>query len=915
MPDFRLPPLNAGERLYRACLHCYPASFRRAFAQDLIESFRDERRDAAHNAITATAFWLETLHDVVTQGLAERVATAARLLTSRQSAEDSSMSALPQALSATELRIAMRRLRRAPGFVAATVVVLALAIGATTAVFSVVDGVLLRPLRYPHPEQLVAITHTAQLDRVTSVDQSAAGLLYYQEHARALQASGGWRDRDVNVSPPPDLPGPAERISGAMVTAGLFDVLGVRPAIGRTFRAGEDRPGAAPVVVLSNRLWRRYYNSNPAAVGKLITIDGVLREIVGVMPRGFRFIKSAPELWYPLTIDPATANVADFDYRSVARLRPRQTIESARADLARILPNAIDEFPADVPHAMWERADVQPVVTPLRDYIVGELSRVLWILFGSVSLVLIIACANIASLLLVRAEGRRLELAVRGALGSGLSGMMATTLSESLVLAAAGGALGLAVANGAVLVFRRAAGDLSMPRLSEVTVDARTLGFAAGVTALCALMVGIIPMLRARGIVVGLVLREASRGGTAGATRQRTRSALVVAQIALGLVLVAASALLARSFFRLHDVQPGFRAAGVVTARFVVPAATYPTRASVELIEARIVEAVRSIPGVHAASLTDWVPLSDDQNRSVFTVEDHPLPPGVIPGMHSRIAVDGDYFRTMNIPLIAGRSFDPIDPAHPSHDAIVSRSFAERFWHGASPLGKRLHPGIAGEWFTIVGEVGDAHYDGLDKPVNEVVYLPIGTDAAAQFGIPRQVALVVDAGSQTTNIAATLRDAVRALDPALPTYDMHSMSAVVEAATAGARLTLALLFAASALALVLGAVGVYGVMSYAVSLRQREIGVRIALGAEPREVRRMISRQGIRLAIVGVVIGLGCAVAVTRVLRGLLFEISPTDPTTLAGTCVALMAIALLATWVPARRAAAIDPAEALRRD
>lgn len=913
MPDFRLPPLNVGERVYRACLHCYPARFRREFAQDLIETFRDERRQAIGGGMPAAAFWMESLQDVITQGLAERVAASARALSSRQLAEDSLMFAFPKALSLGEIRIAARRLRRAPGFVAATTLVLALAIGATTAVFSVLNGVLLRPLSYPAPEQLIAITHTAQVDGVTSVDQSAGGLIFYQEHARTLQASGGWRDRDVNVSPPVGDPGPAERISGAMVTANLFDVLGVPASIGRTFRPGEDRPGAAPVVLLSNRLWRRYFRSDPSAIGRVIEVDGISRRIVGVMPRGFTFIKSAPELWFPMTLDPATANVADFNYRSVARLRPGETMASARADLARILPSIVDEFPTGVPRAMWERAHVEPVITPLRDYIVGDVSSVLWILFGSMALVLVIACANVASLLLVRAEGQRHELAVRGALGAGLTGMMATSLCESLLLAVIGGAFGIACAELAVRAMILAGGGLAIPRIAQVAVDGRVLAFAMATTALCAIVVGILPMLRARRVPVGIVLREASRGGTASMARQRARSALVIAQIAFGLVLVASSALLARSFLRLRDVQPGFRSDGVITARLVLPSATYATRAAVALAEQRILDAVRAIPGVRAASLTDWVPLTDDQNTAIITVEDHPLPPGTVPGVHSTMTVDRDYFSAMGIPMLAGRTLDAIDPTHPSHDVVVSRSFANRFWPSESALGKRIHPGISGPWFTIVGVAGDAHYDGLDKPVNEAVYLPIVVDSAAQTGIPRHVALVVAAGAHAVTVAPALRRVVRGVDPSVPTFDERTLSNIVSRATAGARVTLALLLSASVLALVLGAVGVYGVMSYAVSLRQREIGVRIALGAEPREVRWMISRQGLRLALAGVGIGLALAITITRVLRGLLFGTSPTDPITLAFTCVVLLATGVAASWLPARRAAAIDPAEALR--
>jgi putative ABC transport system permease protein len=914
MTDFRVPRLNAGERLYRACLYLYPANFRRAFARDCVETFRDARRGAARDGRTA-AFWIETLHDVMAQGLTERCAAAVRALMDRRCNEESVMKNLLNALRVSELRHAVRRLGRTRAFVAATIMVLALGIGATTAAFSVVNGILLRPLSYPEPDRLVELTHTAQVDGVTSVDQSAAGLLYYQEHARELAASGGWQDRDVNVSRPPENPGPAERISGALTTANLFDVLGVRPAIGRSFRAGEDRPGATPVVILSNRLWRRLFHSDPAAVGKLIEIDGVQRQIVGIMPRGFTFIRSAPELWYPVTLDRATASISDFPFRSVARLRAGETIESARTDLAGILPRIVDEFPSGVPPAMWQRAHVQPVLTPLRDYVVGDVWRLLWILLGSVSLVLVIACANVASLLIVRAESRQLELAVRGALGSGLAGLMATTLSESLVLGAAGGILGITAAEFAVRWANAYAANLPIPRLEQISVDYRVFAFGVGLAGLCALVVGAIPMLRARRIPIAIVLREAGRAGTGHGTRQHTRNALVVAQVALGLVLVTASALFARSFMQLRHVEPGFRSDGIVTARLVLPTTTYPTRRSVALMERRLLEAVRAVPGIHAASLTDWVPLTDDQNSAVIAVEDHPAAPGVVPGVRPVMTVDGSYFTTMGIPLFAGRTFEPLDPEHRSHEAVVTHAFTERFWPGGSALGKRIRLGLSGAWFTIVGEAADAHYDALDKPMSESVYLPFAAaDSDTQMGVPRHVALVVDAGTDAPNVAAAIRQAVRTLDPELPTFDERSLTTIVFGATARARVTLILLVLASALALGLGGVGMYGVMSYTVTLRQREIGVRIALGAQPSEVYLMIARQGLRLGLAGVGIGLVSALAVTRVLRGLLFGISPTDPLTLGGTCVVLIAITFVASLVPARRAASIDPADALRR-
>ena len=915
MADFRMPPLNGGERLYRALLHLYPARFRRAFKQELIETFRDQRRAAAQCNVSTAAFWIAVLRDVVAQGMAERIATIGRPFQRQHDHEGSLMAAFSGSLRVAELRVALRRLRRAPSFAITTTLVLALGVGATTAIFSIVNGVILRPLPYHDPERLVEITHTLQIAGITTADQSEAGLLFYQRHATAFDGIAGWRDRDVNVSPPADDPGTPARVSAAMVTANIFDVLGIRPELGRDFHTGEDRVNTPPVAMLSHRLWKRLFRGDRSVIGKPMLIDGVSREIIGVMPPDFVFVHSAPDVWYPIPLDPATALATSFNYRSIARLRPAETPTLARADLARILPHLLEEFPSDVPPAMWASAHIEPMVTPLREFLVGDTAHLLWIILGSVSLVLIIACANVASLFLVRGESRQHELAVRGALGSGTAGMMTQPLSEAIILAFSGGALGLVLAEIGVRVAKAAGGDVGLPRLDELSIDGSVVLFAFGLSLVCAIFVSLVPVLRARRIPLALVLREAGRSGMIGGARQRLRSALVVAQVALALILVASSGLLARSFARLRDVRPGFEPNGLIMARVVLPPASYKTNASVVQRDNQLLEQVRALPGVRAASLSDLAPLTPDANTTVVTVEDHPLPPNTVPRVHTVVTIDGEYFRTMHIQLLAGRSFPTADAAHPLTEAIVSHAFAVRYWPTGSPIGKRIRAGIAGPWLTIVGEASDVHYDALDKPMSEAVYYPMVLPDTVQNGVPRYITLFVDAKDHEAGVAALVRNTVHALDRSLPTYDEHPLTEIVAAATARARVTLALLASASALALLLGALGVYGVMAYTVSLRQREIGVRLALGAAPRTVSGMISRQGLRLGILGVTIGLMGALATTRLLRGLLYEVSPTDPVALGGTCVALLIIAALASWVPARRAAAIDPLEALRRD
>jgi putative ABC transport system permease protein len=914
MADFRLPPLNVGERLYRALLHLYPARFRDAFDRDLIEAFRDQRRDASERRVPRPLFALTIVHDLLTQALAERASSAWSMLRRHPAPDrEKPMMNRPQrALTLADVRYAVRRLLRVPSFTITTVFVLALGVGATTAVFSVVNGVLLRPLPYPHPDRLVALTHSIEVSGVPEADQSEGTLLFYQEHATAFTGIGAWRDQSVNLELVDGRVGVAERVTAAQVTSNLLEVLGVPPVLGRDFRRDEDRVGATPVVILSHDFWQRHFSGERSAIGKRIVADGISREIVGVMPQGFVFPRSAPELWTPMPFDPAHAQVASFNYRSIGRLRDDATVASARADLAHVLPGLLDEYPGDIPRAMWDKANVRPLIAPLLDSLVGDVSSLLWILLGSVGLVLLIACANVANLFLVRGEARQLELAVRGALGSGVAGIVAQCLSESLVLAVAGGVIGVLFALVGVSWATGWADKMDVPRLEQVSIDGRVLAFALVVCALSTLLVSLIPLLRARRVPIAIVLRESGRGSTAGAERQRTRSALVVAQVALALVLIAGSGLLARSFTRLRNVQPGFDGRDVSITRLALSATTYPTGDSRMQLYGRLIEQVRALPGVREVAIGDWVPLTSDHNDVVVQVEDHPLPPNALPADHYVATVDPNYFKTMGIPLLAGQTLESPYSGRRSFGVVVSKAFADRYWPGGSALGKKIRPAISGPWFTVIGEVGNVHFAALNKPAEDAIYGPMLPSDTMSAATPAFVTLIVRTeGPQ--DLSLPIRNIVHALDPALPTYGQGPLSSVIAAASSRARVTVLLLVVASTLALILGAVGLYGVLAYGVSLRQREIGVRIVLGAPPGQVSWMVSRQALGLALAGIVIGIGIALAATRLLSGLLYDVSPTDPLTLGATCIGLLVMAGLASWIPARRAAAVDPSEALR--
>lgn len=787
----------------------------------------------------------------------------------------------------SELRFAARRLRRARSFAAAVVLVLALGVGATTAVFSLVHGILLEPLPFPEPDRLVRLTHTVRDAGVATVDQSDASVILYQTAARAFEGVAAWRfDNGVLGASVRDQT--AVRVRGARVTSNFFDVLGVQPALGRGFAPGEDRGGANHVVVLSHRIWQERLNGDPNAVGRQVVVNDVPRTIVGIMPRRFAYPANHVELWLPLARQPQDSRT--FDLVGIGRLKHAVSAASARADLARVLGAS--------PLATSQPSDIVAQVQPLRDSIVGPVSRLLWLVFGSVLLVLVVACTNAAGLVLVRAERMQLELAVRGALGSDLKGILALTLSESVLLGALGGGAGVLLAGLATSAARSAGSALSLPRLEEVGVDARVLAFALAITVTCALALSVVPLLRARSTSLAQLLRGAAVGPAGARSHSATRHALVVAQIALGVVLVAVSGLMTRSVLRLSAVRPGFDPDHVVTSSVLLPFARYEAASRLDFFEALVREA-KTIPGARDVALTDWVPLSGNRGDMAVEVEAHPSPVN-----HAVTSVEGSYFEALRIPLLRGRTFGARDAAHPSDEVLVSRAFAAWYWPDASPLGKRVRP-VGGRWHVVVGEVGDVHYDALDKPARPMVYFSIEE--------PGGLSLVVRTEAGEAEALSAIRGIVRALDPAVPTYDEGSLRRLVDNASARARTLAVLLAIASVVTSLLAAVGLYGIMAYTVSIRRHELGVRMALGAPPGQMSRMMALFGLRLAGLGIAVGLACTLAASQLLSGLLYGVSPTDLVTLSVTPVTVFVVAFVATWIPARHAAALDPSEALR--
>jgi predicted permease len=827
-----------------------------------------------------------------------------------------------------QFRLAARRLRRAPAFALAASLTLTLGIGATTAVFSVINGVLLRPLPYPRAERLVDLSHTLAVSGVSRVDQSDATFLHYRRMNRVFTDVAAYRVADVNVGRVSGTTTSdetrAERVAAGRVSASVFQVLGIPALRGRAFTENDDRPGAPHVVLIGQRLWERKFGGDPAIIGRQLQIDGVAREVIGIMPARFRLPAERTDLWVPLGIDPANTASAAFDYKGVARLRDGVSTATAAADLQRLLPDVPVAFPGRLTVAAILQIRMQAVVRPLRDVVVGDVGRVLWVVLGAVGCVLLVACANVMNLFLVRAEGRQQEVAVRRALGAGRGALVMEFLSEGIVLAAVGGTLAVGLAAAGVRVLRSLEGEIDIPRIADVGLDKSVLAVAGGITILAALLVSALPSLRSASLGAAGVLTDAGRSVTAGRHRHRVRHALVVAQLALALVLLAGAGVMAKSFERLRAVPAGFDATHAFTVRIALPHAAYSAPGDPARFIIRAIDAIAAVPGVEAAGVITKLPLVAEARRdTALFVQDRPLAPGTMPNVHQVVFTSPGYFRALGVPLLDGRAFDRPDPERLAREIVVSRALANRYWRGEPVVGRHVRMSPIGAWYTVIGVAGDVRGSALEQPPDEIIYLPLvvalgvadpATSAETRW-TPSEVAFVVRTNGNPSGLALRVESAVRALDPGVPTYGARVMTDIVAQAAARTSFTLVLLGIASTVALVLGAVGIYGVISYVVSLRTREIAIRLALGAQPGDVRRMVSRQAAVVAAIGIAVGLAGALVVMRALTALLFDVSPTDPFALAGAAALLIAVSAAASWVPARRAAGLDPAQALRSE
>ena len=810
----------------------------------------------------------------------------------------------------------LRGLRRSPGFFLLAILTLGLGIGANAAIFTVVNAVLIRPLPYSEPERLVSIQHTAPGAGFDVLPHSDATYLLYRKNQKALEDLGIFWDGSVALTGGQE----PERVGAAGVTPSVFGILRVPPAVGRTLVEADGGPGGERVMVLSHGLWQRLFNGDPKAIGKTLRVDGVDRRLVGVMPEGFHFPAADTEVWLPLVVDPADLTTGNFNFPGIGRLRPGVSVEQAARDLEALMWRIPEEFgDSDITRGMLEQARMAMVVKPYRDELVGDLSRTLWLLLGSVGIILLIAGANVANLYLVRAEGRQREVAVRTAIGATRGEIARVFLIESVGLALVGGLLGLALAAGGVRLLLALQPE-GIPRIEEIGIDGAVVAFTLLVSLGVGLFIGGFAMLRYGSPDLVPTLKEGGRGGTAGKARHRARQGLVVAQVALALLLLVGAGLMLKSFWGLASVDPGLKPEGVLTLGLDLPEPDYPDVQKTARFVNQLLERVEAVPGVEQAGTVTLLPLTGIGDHGTHSIEDHPTPPDTVPPVLGSRLVSPAYFETMGIPLLEGRGFGRIDPQKRSDEVVVSKSVADRFWPGKSALGRRLTPGLpeGGRWVTIVGVAGDVRSEGLHKPVGELVYYPlVRRDFRDEEGdrewVPRNFSLVVKGKIDPAMLARPVQEAIWELNPNLPLAQVRSMEEVVERSMARTTFTLLLLAIGASVALLLGAVGIYGVISYIVSQRTQEIGVRMALGAKPGDVSGMVLKEGLVLALLGIGLGIAGALAVTRFMQALLFEVSTTDPATFAAVPLLLAAVALLASYLPARKAAGVEPLEAIR--
>ncbi|HET9704660.1 MAG TPA: ABC transporter permease [Vicinamibacterales bacterium] len=800
-----------------------------------------------------------------------------------------------------DVRYSVRQLIKSPGFTFVAVLGLALGIGANVALFSVVNSVFLRPLAYPEPDRLVRLSSTNVEQNLTRTGFSHPRFLEVRQRQQvfshlALSAFNAFTMTGR---------GDPEQVVGMFASAELLPVLGVEPVLGRNFAADEDRPGGEPVVLISHRFWQRQFNGDQSVIGQAITLDGTPRTIIGVLPEAVSTFPLADfEVWVPRPAEvpylvPSQLNNGGFFFQVLGRLRPGVSLEQASEAMNVIASGYRHSHPSNVD------ATSQIEVVPVLEDAVGAQRQSYLMLFGAVGCVLLIACANIANLLLARFAGRRKEVAARFALGASRGDVIRQLVTESMLIAILGGGAGLLLATWALDAIVTFGADL-IPRAADIAIDPVALAFTLVVTLLTGLGIGLLPAMQASGVNVIETLKEASRGSTG--TGHRLRAGLLVAEVSLSLVLLIAAGLLLTSFARLQRVEPGFEPEGIFTAQLVLPPQRYDRPKLVAFYES-LYQRLSTMPGITSAAVGDRVPLTGGNTPAPVAVSGRPLPPMSERPLANRHLVSPKYFQTLGIPIRAGRDFDERDSARVPHVVIVNETFARLHLPGEDPIGRTLITGMGQLPSQVVGVVADVRSTNLNTPPGPDYYLPALQRPETFTNI------LVKSQSTPIATAAQVREALRVVDPDLPLLDPETLEARIAQTVADRRLALVLLGAFAGLALLLASLGVYSVMAHLVAFRTSEIGIRMALGASPGLVLRMVLGHGRKLTLLGIGIGIVGGLAVSRLMQQVLFEVNPADPLIYLAVSVALLLVAELASFLPARRATRIDPVVALRAE
>jgi predicted permease len=825
---------------------------------------------------------------------------------------------------AADLKFALRRLRKSPGFAVTVILTLAIGIGANTAVFSVVNSVLLKPLPYPKSEQLVATwleaPGAAGLANFTDGLRLSSSMYFtFTEHNRSFQSFGVWTSDTANVT---GLAEP-EEIHTAQITDGVLQTLGVPPAVGRWLSAADQQPNGAKTVMLGYGYWQRRFGGDRSVIGRTINIDSQPREIVGVMPRGFRLVNKDFDVLAPLAFDRNKQILAGFGFQGIARLKPGVPIAQADADIARMIPIWMDSFsngPGTNPH-FYENWKITPALKPLKQQVIGNVGKVLWVVMATIGLVMLIACTNVANLLLVRADARQQELAIRAALGAGRGRIARELLLESVLLGLMGGLLGVGVA-GAGLQLLAAIGPADLPRMNEIGLDESSLGFTLFLSLLSGLLFGAVPALKYSGAQARGLLSGAGRTASAGRERQHSRNLMVVAQVAMALVLLVSALLMIRTFQALRNVEPGFAdAKHLQTMRISIPDSLVADSQMATHIENNIADKLAALPGVTSVGFASAMPMQGiDPNWDEIRVEGKNYTDSE-PPLRLFNFVSPGYFHTAGTRLVAGREFTWSDIYGLMPMVMVSENFARESWGTASAaVGKHLRQFTNMPWLEVIGVVEDVRHNGVDEKAPAIVYWP------AMYNSPYTRPSVIAASRAVTfairsdragmeGFLSEIQQAVWSVNGNLPVASIETMQDIYGRSLARTSFTLVMLAIAGSMALVLGIIGIYGVISYAVSQRTREIGIRLALGAQKGKLRWMFVRSALVLTGIGVAIGVVAAAGLMQFMKSLLFGISPLDPFTYIAIPFVLVLAAVLASYLPAQRAAAVNPVEALRAE